>query len=105
LVTAALGATVFLAEGLGRIGRYNETWIGYRRASESMKREYRLYINNAGDYTEAEDENEAYRWFVEQVERVIAEEQNQFFQIRGRAQSKGNGPSKKSDGVQGSPDG
>jgi len=85
IVTAILGAIVVMAKGLERIGKYNETWMGYRKASESMKREFRLYINNAGDYPDAADEDEAYRWFVEQVERVVAEEQNQFWQRRGRA--------------------
>ncbi len=33
--------------------RYEETWLGYRKASEAMKREYRLYINNAGNYAGA----------------------------------------------------
>jgi len=85
IVTAILGAIVVMAKGLERIGKYNETWMGYRKASESMKREFRLYINNAGDYPDAADEDDAYRWFVEQVERVVAEEQNQFWQSRGKA--------------------
>jgi hypothetical protein len=85
LLTALLGAVVVLAKGLERIGKHSETWLGYRKASESMKREYRLYINNAGDYPNAKDEEDAYRWFVEQVERILAEEQNQFWQSRGKA--------------------
>jgi hypothetical protein len=80
--TAVLGALVAIAKGLERIGKYEETWIGYRKASEAMKREYRLFINNAGNYADADNENQAYRWFVEAVERIIAEEQNQFWGVR-----------------------
>jgi len=87
-VTAVLGAIVVLAKGLERIGRYEETWLGYRKASEAMKREYRLYINNAGDYAGAAREDEVYRWLVEAVEKIIAEEQNQFWQSRGKEREK-----------------
>ncbi len=52
--------------------------LGYRKASELMKREYRLYINAAGPYGDA-DEEAAYRLFVLNVEQIIAEEQQLFF--------------------------
>jgi hypothetical protein len=84
LTTAILGTLVVLTKGLESIGNYQENWLGFRKASEGMKREYRLFINNAGDYADAESEDEAYRWFVEAVEKVIAEEQNQFWEGRGR---------------------
>ncbi len=100
LITAILGAVVVLAKGLERIGKYNETWMGYRKASETMKREYRLYINNAGDYPDATDEKDAYRWFVEQVERILAEEQNQFWQSRSKAPEPANAPKKPTDDEQ-----
>jgi len=83
VATAVLGAVVVLAQGLESIGKYQETWLSYRKASEGMKREYRLFINNAGDYADASDDDEAYRWFVEAVEKVLAEEQNQFWESRG----------------------
>lgn len=79
-VTALLGALVVITKGLERIGKYEETWIGYRTASEGMKREFRLYINNAGDYANAEDEEDAYRSFVETVESIVADEEHQFWQ-------------------------
>jgi hypothetical protein len=85
MVTAVLGAVVVMAKGMEPVYKYNETSMGYRKASESMKREYRLFINNAGDYSGATDEDDAYRMFVEQVERIVAEEQNQFWQSRVKA--------------------
>ena len=82
LVTAALGLIVVLAKGLERIGNFEETWQGYRKAAERMKREYRLYINGAGGYREAADEERAYLQFVEAIEEIIAEEQQIFWQSR-----------------------
>nr|MBA3555440.1 DUF4231 domain-containing protein [Gemmatimonadales bacterium] len=60
--------------------RPSETWQAYRKAAESMKREYRLYLNNADAYAVAEDEASAYRLLVERVETIIAEEQQLFWQ-------------------------
>ena len=82
MLTAGLGLIVTLAKGIDRIGKFEESWVSYRKASESMKREYRLYINHAGLYTALEDETQAYRRFVEQIEQIIAEEQQIFWQSR-----------------------
>ena len=85
ILTACLGLIITVAKGIDRIGKFEESWAGYRKASESMKREYRLYINNAGLYAEMGDEEQAYRRFVEQIEQIIAEEQQIFWQSRDGA--------------------
>jgi hypothetical protein len=64
--------------------RPGETWQGYRKASENMKREYRLYVNNADIYTESPDEHAAYQLFIERVESVLAEEQQLFWQFHAK---------------------
>ncbi|MEC4748240.1 DUF4231 domain-containing protein [Methylomicrobium sp. Wu6] len=86
-VTALLGAGVTVLRSVDTLLRSNETWQAYRKAEEGMKREYRLYINNAGDYTQAADEEIAYRLLVERVEMVIAEEQQLFWQYHSVAAS------------------
>jgi hypothetical protein len=73
-VTAGLGALVTLSEGWQRIARYGETWVAYRNASERMKRERRLYANGAGAYRGLDDDT-AHLQLVENVEAIIAEEQ------------------------------
>lgn len=78
--SALLGAAVTVLRSVDTLLRPNETWQAYRKASEGMKREYRLYVNNAGDYAQAADEETAYRLLVERVEMVIAEEQQLFWQ-------------------------
>ena len=42
--TALLGACVTVLRSVDTILRPNETWRAYRKASEGMKREYRLYF-------------------------------------------------------------
>jgi hypothetical protein len=81
-VTAALGVAVAVLTGVQRIWKYDESWPAYRRASEQMKREYRLYINGAGAYSEVADEDAAYRRFVENTEAIIAEEQQIYWKSR-----------------------
>jgi Protein of unknown function (DUF4231) len=93
-VTAALGVIIALLTGIQRIWKFDESWISYRRASEQMKREYRLYINEAGPYRAMTDEGEAYRRFVENAEAIIAEEQQLYWSSRaaGRKDSDGDKP-------------
>jgi hypothetical protein len=79
---AGLGALVALSEGWQRIARYGETWVAYRNASERMKRERRLYANGAGAYRGLDDDT-AYRQLVENVEAIIAEEQQVYWRNRG----------------------
>jgi Protein of unknown function (DUF4231) len=82
--TAALGAAVTMLRAADTLLHPGETWQGYRKASENMKREYRLYINNADTYTNAPNEDAAYRLFVERVETVLAEEQQLFWQSHAK---------------------
>ena len=79
VIVAALGFLIALTQGVLRIWRYDETWVEYRKASERMKREQRLYVNACGPYADSADEEERYRKFVMAVEQVIAEEQQIYF--------------------------
>ena len=49
-----------------------------------MKRELRLYINNADNYKEVNDEPSAYRMFVERIELILAEEQQLYWQVHAK---------------------
>lgn len=83
-LTAALGAAISLIRALDSFLRPGETWQTYRKASENMKREQRLFINNADDYRKAANEEDAYRLFVERVEMVLAEEQQLYWQAHAK---------------------
>jgi hypothetical protein len=48
-----------------------------------MKWERRLYVNGAGEYRGLADEEEAFLRFVENVEAILAEEQQIYWSRRG----------------------
>jgi hypothetical protein len=79
VIIAALGVFVVISQGILQIWRYNETWVGYRMASERMLRERRLFINAAGPYADIPDEEESLRYFIEVIEQIVAEEQKIYF--------------------------
>ena len=83
-LTAGLGASISILRAIDALLRPGETWQGYRKASENMKREYRLYINNADVYDDSANEEAAYRLLVERVETVLAEEQQLFWQFHAK---------------------
>lgn len=85
--TAVLGAMVAILRSIDSLLKPNEIWQAYRKASESMKREYRLYLTNADAYSQAETEGMAYRMLVERVELVIAEEQQLYWQFHSATQA------------------
>ena len=78
-VTGLLGLVITVSKGLDQIIQPGQSWAGYRKASEAMKREYRLYINKAGDYAQARKEEQAYARLVERIENIISEEQQLFW--------------------------
>lgn len=83
-LTAALGAAVSISRAVDTLLRPSEAWQAYRKASEGMKREYRLYLNNADAYAAAQDEASAYGLLVERVETIVAEEQQLFWQSQAK---------------------
>ena len=82
--TALLGAMVIVIKGIERLWKFDDNWLAYRQAAEGIKREQRLYINGAGDYVE--DEETSYRSFVENIEQIIAAEQNMYWQSSNKKQ-------------------
>ena len=88
VIVAALGFLIALTQGVLRIWRYDETWVEYRKASERIKREQRLYVNACGPYADSADEEQRYKAFVIAIEQVIAEEQQIYFANTGAPKEK-----------------
>jgi len=80
ILVSFLGAAIVFGQGLQRIFRYRETWPEYRLASERMKREWRLFINQQGNYDSQEDT--ARSRYIDTLESIMAKEQKIFFEAR-----------------------
>jgi hypothetical protein len=70
-VSAALGASIAIIEGLQQLGQYQENWHRYRAAREALKREQFLYEMSAGPYSTT---NDKLRLFVERADSVMGGE-------------------------------
>lgn len=67
VTSTAVSAIVALAAKF----KIYETWIGYRGATEAMRREYSLYSCSAGNYHDVDDKD---RLFIENIEKIITDE-------------------------------
>jgi len=81
IVTALLGGTVVIMKGIERIWDFDQTWLNYRRASELMKKEQRVFVNGVGPYLHTIDE-EAFILFIDRVENIISDEQKLYWANR-----------------------
>jgi hypothetical protein len=70
-VTAALGASIAIAEGLQQLGQFQQNWHRYRAAREALKREQFLFEMSSGPYAITGDK---LRLFVERADAVIGGE-------------------------------
>ena len=72
-VTAILGASVAILEGLQQLGQYNSLWVTYRATAEQLKHEKYLFLARSGPYQGLE-EQEALRLLAERVEERVSTE-------------------------------
>jgi hypothetical protein len=55
IITASLGVTITILEGVLQLNQYQRIWITYRATCEAMKHEKYTYIAKAGVYATAAD--------------------------------------------------
>ena len=72
-VTAVLGASVALLEGLQQLEKYDELWISYRSTAEQLEHEKYLFLAGSGPYLDLEVK-EALRLLAERVEERVSTE-------------------------------
>ena len=70
-----------------QLKRYQENWLLYRSTEESLKREKFLFLNNAGNYSNLDNDIKN-RTLVESVEAVLLSETLVFFNAPTKITSK-----------------
>ena len=78
IVSSILGGIVIIITGMIQLKKYQENWIQYRTTEEILKKEKFLYLNNAGEYSNLDD-NEKHRVLVERIEATISNQNVNFF--------------------------
>jgi hypothetical protein len=73
LVTAILGASVAILEGLQQLGQYNNLWVSYRATAEQLKHEKYLFLARSGPYKGLKEED-TLSLLAERVEERVSTE-------------------------------
>src|SRR2546427_10845950 len=71
IVTATLGATIALLEGLQQLNQYHQNWISYRSTAEALRHEKFLFLGHAGPYAGAPDEKAL---LADRIEGLVSQE-------------------------------
>jgi hypothetical protein len=72
-VTAILGASVAILEGVQQLGQYNNLWVSYRATAEQLKHEKYLFLAHSGPYKRLREED-ALSLLAERVEEQVSTE-------------------------------
>ena len=72
-VTAILGASVAILEGLQQLGQYNNLWVSHRATAEQLKHEKFLFLAKSGSYRDL-GEAEALKQLAERIEERVSTE-------------------------------
>ncbi len=72
-ITAILGTSVAILEGLQQLGQYNNLWVSYRATAEQLKHEKYLFLAKSGPYRELGQEG-ALSLLAERVEEQVSTE-------------------------------
>jgi hypothetical protein len=82
-VTAILGASVAILEGLQQLGQYNNLWVSYRATAEQLRHEKVLFLAKSGSYRELE-EAEAWKLLAERIEERVSTEHTKWGSDRSK---------------------
>jgi Protein of unknown function (DUF4231) len=86
-VTAILGASVAILEGLQQLGQYNNLWASYRATAEQLKHEKYLFLAKSGPYNGLNEED-ALRLLAERVEERVSTEHAKWVSERSKQDAK-----------------
>jgi len=80
VATTLISILVVLMVSLESVFHYREQWVNYRATEQSLRKEYFLFTAKEGDY-KTDNEQEAFRNFVEKVEKAIEAENASTLQV------------------------
>jgi len=79
IIIAIAGAATAIITGIQGLYKYQENWIQYRTACETLKREKYMHSTKSGVYAEAPD---SFKLLVERTENILSYENACWMQIQ-----------------------
>ena len=87
IISSILGAIIIGATGILQLTKAQESWIIFRSTAETLKKEYNLYMLNAGDYSDPSlTDDKRDKLFIERSESVMAMEGTKYFSLRQKSE-------------------
>ena len=79
IISSVLGGIVIGITGIIQLKKYQENWINYRSTEEMLKKEKFMFLNNAGEYSNGDNDEQKLKLLVERVESIISNQNVTFF--------------------------
>jgi len=79
IISSILGGMIIGITGIIQLKKYQENWIQYRSTEEMLKKEKFMYLNNAGEYSNSDNDEQKLKLLVERVESIISNQNVTFF--------------------------
>ena len=84
-VTAGLGVTITILEGLIQLNQYQQHWIAYRSTCESLKHEKYIFLAHASPYADSPNPRAL---LAERVESLVSQEHAKWVAAQQQDKSK-----------------
>lgn len=84
VLSGLLGGLIVVANGVGKLFKFQENWLQFRTLSETLEREQEFYKTGVGDYAPA-TAGDRDRLLVERVENILAGTVSQFIAMHRAA--------------------
>ncbi|HET7283592.1 MAG TPA: DUF4231 domain-containing protein [Nitrososphaeraceae archaeon] len=91
IISSILGSLITGITGLVQLIKAQESWLLFRSTAETLKREYQLFMQKSGDYSDSNlTEDKKNKMFIERTESIISAEGSKYFSFRQRMQTEKN---------------
>lgn len=78
-----LAAIIVIATSFVQLTKAHQSWLLFRETAETLKREYHLFSNKAGHYSQSKlSEEQRNRSFIDTSETIMAQEGSEYYLLR-----------------------
>lgn len=83
VLSSMLAAVIVIATSFVQLTKAHQSWVLFRETAETLKREYHLFSNKAGNYSLSKmSEEQRNRLFINTSETIMAQEGSKYYLLR-----------------------